>query len=411
MLTTRVTVAVRKNHSSCIIQRHHNRTVEGASFDHHQHEFFRNKDLFTRLIPTLFEALPLPYNAIPQGIVKATTHTTAPNSFKHSSTFAMVLSYNGIHFPGGYEHNPNLSVDQQPTVRGILTQRLAKVLKKKTDHKLHISTAGRTDAFVSAKSALCSFTTPTLLIAAAATAFQDAPQKIEHHDWPWNVLRKRLNEESENNDIIVHSILPVSSSFHATFSTKSREYIYVLPFYSSSQDISETLLQSFVADKLLAALQGLPLDYFAFSSGKVKTATTVCTIRQAGCWMYNSTGACVYNSSSVGAKTPHEEVIHGFGDTWKKVLLQEHQQPCCCFVFKLKSDRFLRRMIRKLINALLQETTSVIDKYKTSSSCADEIYRKEDEWKNRLILRLEQKDRSNNPPASPLGLCLWRIEV
>jgi tRNA pseudouridine(38-40) synthase len=325
----------------------------------------------------------------------------------------MILSYNGIHFPGGYEHNPKLCTNQQPTVRGVLTQRIAKVLQKKSNHKLHISTAGRTDAFVSAKSALCSFTTSTLLVeeAAAVAAAADtvdfqhsSSQIMERDDSPFGALCRRLNNESQNNDITVHSILPVSSSFHATFSTTAREYVYALPIrLCSPQTMSDTLLQCFVADKLLNSLQNLPLDYFAFSS--------TCTLKQAGCWLYDSDGECLHYSSSVNSSSlDNKEVTRGFGDAWRDVLLQEEQKLCCCLVFRLKADRFLRRMIRKLINALLQETMHIISEY-TTSLPNSAILGKEDEWKNRLILRLEQKDRSNNPPAPPIGLCLWRVEV
>jgi tRNA pseudouridine(38-40) synthase len=332
----------------------------------------------------------------------------------------MTLSYNGIHFPGGYEHNPNLCTNEQPTVRGVLTQRLAKVLQKKSHQKLHISTAGRTDAFVSAKSALCSFTTSAQLIeeaaaAAAATApeYQNSSQITKQDNFPVGALCRKLNEVSQNNDITVHTILPVSSSFHATFSTKAREYVYVLPIRCHPQTaIDNTLLPCVIADKLLNSLENLPLDYFAFSSGKVKTATTICTIQQAGCWLYNTDGDCLhYASSTASSNFIDKEVTPKFGETWREVLRQDERNLCCyCLVFKLKADRFLRRMIRKLINALLQETMRIISDYNTSLLDSD-VIGKEEEWKNSLILRLEQKDRSNNPPAPPIGLCLWRVEV
>lgn len=414
--TTRITMA-RQKHATWNVVYCKSRTVDKTLFEN-QHEFFRNTDLFTTLIPSLFEALPLPHDAIPRGIVPVSSR----NKFQKTSTFAMILSYNGIHFPGGYEHNPNLCTHQQPTVRGVLTQRVAKVLQKKSNHKLHISTAGRTDAFVSAKSALCSFTTSTLLVEAAAAAAvvtaatdvqHSSSQIMEQEDTPFGALCRRLNEESQNNDITVHSILPVSSSFHATFSTTAREYVYVLPILlHNPQTMNDTLLQCFVADKLLNSLQNLPLDYFAFSSGKVKTATTICTMKEAGCWLYNSDGECLHYATSVNSLAlADREVTRGFGDAWRDVLfLQEEQNLCCCLVFRLKADRFLRRMIRKLINALLQETMHIINEYKIGLPNSD-IIGKEDEWKNRLIHRLEQKDRSNNPPAPPIGLCLWRVEV
>lgn len=363
------------------------------SFDHQQHQYFRDTQLFTSLVPKLFQTLPLPHNSMSPEIIPATVQP-----FNKLSTFAMIVSYNGLSFSGGYEHNPNLSPVHQPTVRGTLTQRMVLAMNRKS--KLHIATAGRTDAYVSAKAALFSFRTAT-------TVLKDTDDL--------NELRNQLNKESLNNDINVHSIFCVSSSFHATFSTKSREYIYVLPFRNSSDNIAYNTILSYVADTLLSTLQNSPLDYFAFSSRKVKTATTMCTIQQAGCWFYNTAGSCVYYSACAD-KNETEEVVEGFGDAWGKIIQQQNEE-CGCFVFKLKSDRFLRRMIRKLINALLQETSDVLSDYYDNSN--NGIYLKDarfctakvDEWKYKLIQRLEMNDRSNNPPAPPYGLFLWKVEV
>jgi len=75
-------------------------------------------------------------------------------------------------------------------------------------------------------------------------------------------------------------------------------------------------------------------------------------------------------------------------------------------------------MIRKLINAILQETSDVLSDYYDNSNI-NGIYLKDarfctakvDEWKYKLIQRLEMNDRSNNPPAPPYGLFLWKVEV
>ena len=73
---------------------------------------------------------------------------------KQKSTYAMMVSYDGKSFPGGYEINPSFPPDN-PTVQGTLTDHITNVAG--IPNKLWVATAGRTDAKVSAKGALVSF--------------------------------------------------------------------------------------------------------------------------------------------------------------------------------------------------------------------------------------------------------------
>ena len=89
----------------------------------------------------------------------------------------------------------------------------------------------------------------------------------------------------------------------------------------------------------------------------------------------------------------------------------------CCLVFRIKSDQFLRRMMRKMVNSLVQEGLDVVlmmMMMRMREDVDDVIGNNDDDdkdWKSRWMERIRSGDRSHNDPAPPEGLCLWSVDI
>lgn len=327
------------------------------------------------IVPRLLDSLPLPnWPVLP-------TPTQHPNpTVKRKRTYAMLISYNGIRFPGGYEYNPSFP-PEKPTVQGLLTSRMLSLLSMK---KLWVATAGRTDAKVSAKAGLVSFATR-----------EEIPLKFVDE----------LNSRFEGGEIKIHGLQSTDSSFHAAFGTTSREYLYILPVlrneFSNSDQLSAL---ADVANCMLSNVVGRELDYIGISAGKVKTATTLCTFENAECRYYGTDERTDTNN----------DIVQGFASCWESVC-QEHMQQDSekceyvgCIVFRVRSNRFLKRQMRKLINSVLLDASEVLETYQHDPV---QIIAAKEKWKDKWRKRVHTKDRGSNDAAPPEGLCLWRVAV
>ena len=297
-------------------------------------------------------------------------HPNPSVAAKQKSTYAMMLSYDGRSFPGGFEFNPSFPPDNK-TVQGTVTEHIKSVAG--ISHKLWVATAGRTDAKVSAKGALVSFATRGHIT--------DNEKFIDD-----------LNSCFSNEEMRIHGVQEVDSSFHASFATTAREYLYILPVLRGECDNSNHLQAlADVSDTLLSAVVGEELDYLGISAGKVKTQTTLCKFQNAGCWYYGAT-------KDEGSLQRKDEVVPGFENCWRSIIERggERNEYSGCLVFKVKSNRFLRRMVRKLINSVLLDASDVLTHYPN-----DRLARKE-EWEQKWRKRVENKDRGGNDAAPPV---------
>lgn len=345
-----------------------------------RHEIFSvDVDRQFAVVADLLQQLPVPpWPNLPE----SKPHPNPTVAAKQKATYAMMLAYNGRSFPGGYEINPSFPPDN-PTVQGVLTEQIKSVAG--ISHKLWVATAGRTDAKVSAKGALVSFATRNHI--------EDQGSFIDD-------LNNCFPDEGEMR---IHGIQEVDSSFHASFATTAREYVYVLPVLKNEFDDSNKLQAlADVSDSLLSSVVGEELDYLGLSAGKVKTQTTLCKFQFAGCWYYGVDK----DEVSVQEKS---DVVPGFGDCWRMIIEREeqHNEYSGCLVFKVKSNRFLRRMMRKLINSVLMDASDVLETYVDQ----DERMARKEQWKQKWRERVETKDRGGNDAAPPEGLCLWRVDV
>uniref|UniRef100_A0A7S1YE86 tRNA pseudouridine synthase n=1 Tax=Grammatophora oceanica TaxID=210454 RepID=A0A7S1YE86_9STRA len=299
-------------------------------------QFSPAAQLFERLDPPDLKDLHLPV---------VDSSFSAPGK-KKKDTYAIIVSYNGLFFPGGYHPNPSITV---PTVRGTLGREVERLLES----DVSLSTAGRTDAGVSAKAVLFSFKT-----------YQDI-DSIE-------AFLGKLNDACTPQGMTIHSVELVDKSFHATFSTKSREYIYVLPVHRSFQSGAQVAR---AVQNQLDQVVGEELDFFGMSKGKIETIDSLCTLQTATCCWFD------------GSMAASENLPFTFAEVWPTVTTPEFPG---CLVFRFKANRFLKRMVRKMINSVLQEAT-------LPKGC----------WRDRIMA----KERGDNHPAPGEGLCFWRAYV
>ena len=195
--------------------------------------------------------------------------------------------------------------------------------------------AGRTDSGVSAIGQLCRFRTY---------------RKDLTTEWIKTYLNneKALNHPRISQSLRVTDITRVSKAFHPTFTTSCRAYAYVIDIHSSSSsskahqppipggEFAFDLLgeegaerQVALLDGMLRTLEGKCLDYIGLSYGKVKTTNTLCTLYHARARLVE------YEKLSAPASAAGEQVI-----TSAKAVCIE-----------LVGDRFLRRMVRLLVEA------------------------------------------------------------
>jgi len=191
-----------------------------------------------------------------------------------------------------------------------------------------------------------------------------------------------------------------------------------------------------------------PTDYIGMSSGKLSSKNTVCTLLKAGCWCYDCDGQVMVTGGSDSSRHGNNNNIHfttdddddktaameetkkdvvpGFGEKWKEHVTSEilptsssHQHNSDhkeekeqftgqCLVFQLKGNRFLRRMVRKIVNSVLQEAEDVVSFYCKNGTMTEEL---EKEWIHQWEERVQEKIRSGNGPAPPGGLLFWSLEV
>ena len=242
------------------------------------------------------------------------------------------------------------AADQQtmPSVQGTLLDILDPVLNRRADDDdeieseasltmkrfqqkrrvntkpLEIKVAGRTDRGVSAIAQVCRVRT------------------WEDIDDIKTYVKSVVNEDTANGNggLRITNVESVGGDFHPSFGATCRSYAYLIDLDMddekghSSVDLCEstrpTISRSIVPklDRMLRAIEGNELDYYAFSHGKVKTQTTLCTLHHA-----------------------RAGIVEWTGDSDDTSLAQKRQALC----FELVGNRFLRRMVRILVATALRE--------------------------------------------------------
>jgi tRNA U38,U39,U40 pseudouridine synthase TruA len=279
--------------------------------------------------------------------------------------------------------------------------------------------AGRTDSGVSAIGQLCRFRT-------------------YRKDLTAERIKTYLNNDKVRNDprisqsLRVTEITRVSKAFHPTFTTSCRAYAYMIDINSnnseadqydqsssscsSSSSSSSTSSSSTpgtftfdllgderaeqqvaLLDSMLRTLEGKRLDYIGLSYGKVKTLNTLCTLYHARARLVEyekRTESSPVTASASAAGVQQQPPTH---TTTKAVCIE------------LVGDRFLRRMVRLLVEASVRlvATADADDNDNDSdenNGCGD-AERAKDADALLLLKLIEKHDRTLvGRPAPPDGL-------
>lgn len=209
-------------------------------------------------------------------------------------TFRLDIAYRGSDFCG-WQTQPNNR--HLTSVQKSLEEWLQPLCP---NARVDIRASGRTDAGVHSLGQVCRFRTYKSVNAREVSEHMDACPLVKQ------------------GSLRCLKVTEVSDSFHPTFGCTKRAYVYIM----DSKDVTEEQVERLNA--MLQRLEGLELDYFGVSYGKVKTETTLCTldVAQASFAMHSD-----------------EKVI----------------------CIELVSDRFLRRMIRILVATALREVMDTTD--------------------------------------------------
>lgn len=236
--------------------------------------------------------------------------------------FLLRIAYRGSDFCG-WQTQPNN--DQLPSVQQTLEEWLQTLEKEKVD----VRVCGRTDAGVHA--------------IGQVARYRSRNQELQSKDVEEHLSRLPL--ASNTGGLKCLEVLPVTKSFHPSFAAKSRAYVYLI-------DAKHLHNPSRVATALntqLQSLQGRTLDYIALSYGRLKTQTSLCTLHHAKC-----------------------ELVHD---------VKSGNLALC---IELVGDRFLRRMVRMLVENGLRIAVRPSRQPETA-----------------LLQHLESRDRGRSGNAAP----------
>lgn len=334
-------------------------------------------------------------------------HEPTFSSNRKRVNLKLTVAYRGADFCGWEDQRHHLyrkeregnNISDQshelPSVQGTLVDVLDPILsnsisrtKKQLAHNntlteskarpIEIKVAGRTDAGVSAIAQVCRIRTQrTDFLSHKADGFGG----IE------TFIKDLVNAHTEQLrlGLRITDLNQVGDDFHPTFGASCRAYAYIIDFEGT--DVPETKqprrTHGLVAklDAMLRSLEGQALNYVAFSYGKVKTQTTICTLLRAR--------ACIVEYKLYGSKNSPDELD-------PSVM----RQALC---IELVGDRFLRRMVRILVATALREAwigSSV-------SEVADNVGQSESslisnvQIKNVLLDIVKTRDRTNSAPPAP----------
>lgn len=167
---------------------------------------------------------------------------------KRRYTWALRVAYFGPAFRGGYAKHPEYPLE---TVEGRIRDAL-QLLHAGVGHARGTACAGRTDAGVSALGQLFSFVT--------------------HSNFTAEDLHAAIDGAAPDGELRLLSATRVPREYHATFSTRWRRYVYLLPIQGLGISCDE-LSQQF------EPLVGTPRDYAALGRGLPKGKNTTCLLQ------------------------------------------------------------------------------------------------------------------------------------
>lgn len=254
----------------------------------------------------------------------------------------------------------NIHHDTLKTSKDLMESNTHLKRKKIPKYKpLDIRVCGRTDAGVHAAQQICRIRTRK------PVSELEIQNYINQHPLSFvsQKLRLKCNYVSE-----------VTSFFHPTFCATCRAYAYFIDisnnpttFSNSPQNGIPRLKERHVPllNSLFRSLERKSLDYYAYSYGKVKTETTICTL---------------YHS---------------------RVSMFSHNDQNLVICIELVGDRFLRRMVRTLVSTAIREVLEQ-DRFNQTYLKWGHINNTGNELKlDRLVTLANTKQRNGTAKAAP----------
>lgn len=237
--------------------------------------------------------------------------------------FLLQLAYRGSDFCGWQTQPRN---DELPSVQ----QTLEECLQTLEGQKVNVRVCGRTDAGVHAIGQVARY----------RSRYQELhPCQVKDH----------LSKISLTNPgLMCIDVLPVTKSFHPSFGATSRAYAYLIDVEDWSQVVDIFKVVTALHTQLQSA-QGLALDYIALSYGRLKSQTSICIL--------------------------HHAQAH---------LVEEPENGRKAICIELVGDRFLRRMVRMLVENSLRIAVRQLSPPH-----------------NALLQHLESRDRTISGNAAP----------
>lgn len=240
-------------------------------------------------------------------------------SHRPRTTWAMRVAYFGPAFRG-YAWQREFPDE---TVDGCLDAALKPLLDGKASR---LACSGRTDAGVSALAQLVSFTSfPEL----SEAVIRDAVESAAPTPGSLRVL----------------SAARVPRSWHATFSTCWRRYVYLLPAAGLGVSCADVHRQ-------IAPLVGAPHDFRALARGLPRGKDTTCTLLHAQCThvvlphrrvAVAAVDGVVAGEAGTATPTAGTEAV--------EVEAKEEEEVEEAIRIEIVGDRFLRRMVRTLVSS------------------------------------------------------------
>jgi tRNA pseudouridine(38-40) synthase len=272
-------------------------------------------------------------------------HTNATQDERDNlRSFCLRVAYRGDAFCG-WQTQPNN--EEQPSVQKTLENYLDPLFVYRNvnsaPHKsANLPVAGRTDSGVHAIGQICRFRTHRQDLTA---------EDIQQH------VSDFILQGPSRHYLKVTNVVEVTRAFHPTFTTSCRAYVYMIDiqdagFWSFEQGVDKKV--SYL-NSILLALEGKDLDYFGLSYGRPKTQDFNCTL-------YHCRASLVKPFRQFGQKGGEDTI---------------NQMAVC---IELVGSRFLRRMVRRLVQASMglvaekwqQDQRTVEEGEESPFSCGDQ---------------------------------------
>ena len=238
--------------------------------------------------------------------------------------------------------------------------------------QMDVRVAGRTDAGVHAFGQVGRVRIPLHQLALATTGSdEDNNISVCMEDF----LHRELNRFAARDEWKWRcwSVTHVTEKFHPSFGAHDRSYVYMVDAKAIQAILGvEAMTLAQHCNTLLTQIQGETLDYFSVSYGKIKTESSMCYLSHAH------------------AKLLQQVVV----TTDEQHATQQDKR--LVLAIELTGNRFLRRMVRKLVGTVIQLALSLEDDKTTASAKKNDVI---------LLKVLEQKDRrASAKPAPSVGL-------